>query len=78
MTWYLDGKQYHYLSCQDVFTSNSRGSTKGPCAPFDRPFHIVLNLAVGGDLPRNAGGGDVNPSDFPQTMYVDWIRVTAL
>lgn len=40
-------------------------------APFDRPFHILLNMAVGGQFV----GGTVDPAVFPQTMVVDYVRV---
>jgi beta-glucanase (GH16 family) len=35
------------------------------------PMYVVLNAAIGG-----AGGGTPNPSTFPQTFSVDWVRVT--
>lgn len=38
--------------------------------PFDAPFFILMNVAVGGTF-----GGAVNNSVFPQTMSVDWVRV---
>jgi beta-glucanase (GH16 family) len=40
--------------------------------PFDHPFFMLLNVAVGG-----AWGGiqGVDDSIFPQTMSVDWVRV---
>ena len=38
---------------------------------FDKPFFILLNLAVGGDWPGNPDGTTV----FPQTMFVDYVRV---
>jgi beta-glucanase (GH16 family) len=38
---------------------------------FNQPFYIILNLAVGGNLP-----GDPNSeTTFPQTMLVDYVRV---
>jgi beta-glucanase (GH16 family) len=37
---------------------------------FDHPFFIILNVAVGGDWP-----GPPDPSIFPQTMLVDYVRV---
>jgi beta-glucanase (GH16 family) len=40
--------------------------------PFDRPFHLLLNLAVGGSW---GGAQGVNPDDFPATMEVDYVRV---
>lgn len=39
--------------------------------PFDQAFHMILNIAVGGNLPGNP---DAN-TQFPQTMEVDYVRV---
>ena len=39
---------------------------------FDAPFHVLLNVAVGGDWPGPASDDTI----FPATMTVDWIRVT--
>ena len=41
--------------------------------PYDQPFHLVLNLAIGGDWGR-AGGG-IDDSIFPTRMEVDYVRV---
>ena len=41
--------------------------------PFDQPFHLILNIAVGGMWGR-AGGG-IDDSIFPQKMVVDYVRV---
>lgn len=38
---------------------------------YDHPFHIILNLAVGGDYV----GFPTSETIFPQTMLVDWVRV---
>ena len=39
-------------------------------APFDRPFYMILNLAVGGDMPGSP------KNDFASDkMYVDYVRV---
>jgi beta-glucanase (GH16 family) len=38
---------------------------------YDRPFYIILNVAVGGDWPGNPDA----TSKFPQTMLVDYVRV---
>jgi len=62
ITWSVDGVAYRTVTRADV------GS-----APwvFDKPFFVVLNVAVGGDWP-----GAPDPSTrFPQQMTVDWIRV---
>jgi beta-glucanase (GH16 family) len=39
--------------------------------PFDQPFFIILNVAVGGDF----GGPGVDDTIFPQEYVVDYVRV---
>jgi beta-glucanase (GH16 family) len=41
--------------------------------PFDRPFHLILNVAVGGVWGR--AGGPIDDTVFPQRMLVDYVRV---
>ncbi len=43
--------------------------------PFDKPFHLILNMAVGGDWGGQKG---VDDSIFPQKMEVDYVRVYPL
>lgn len=40
--------------------------------PFDQPFYLILNLAVGGNWGGQKG---VDDTVFPQRMEVDWVRV---
>ena len=40
-------------------------------APFDQPFYLVMNLAVGGHFPGNPDKTTV----FPAEMLVDYVRV---
>ncbi|WP_276499301.1 glycoside hydrolase family 16 protein [Pontibacter litorisediminis] len=40
--------------------------------PFDKRFHLLLNVAVGGDW---GGAQGVDPGVFPQAMEVDYVRV---
>ncbi|MDH3265496.1 MAG: glycoside hydrolase family 16 protein, partial [Gammaproteobacteria bacterium] len=64
MRWYVDGTL--------TMVENSWSSTAAPPpAPFDQPFHILFNLAVGGDFPGSPDGS----TPFPATMEVDWVRV---
>jgi beta-glucanase (GH16 family) len=35
------------------------------------PMYVVINAAIGG-----TGGGTPNPSTFPQSFSVDWVRIT--
>jgi beta-glucanase (GH16 family) len=41
--------------------------------PFDQPFNLILNIAVGGAWGR--AGGPIDDSIFPQRMLVDYARV---
>lgn len=62
--WYVDGNHYQ--------TQTSWSTTAAPFpAPFDQRFHLILNVAVGGNWP---GPPDLT-TPFPQTMEVDYIRV---
>ncbi len=66
--WYINDQQYFKFV-------NERLSS--PAAdyrqwPFDKPFHLLLNLAVGGDW---GGAKGVDDSIWPQRMEVDYVRV---
>jgi beta-glucanase (GH16 family) len=62
--WYVDDVVYAM--------QNNWSSTAGPFpAPFDQPFYILFNVAVGGNWPGSPGANTV----FPITMEVDWVRV---
>ena len=40
--------------------------------PFDHPFHVILNLAIGGSWGRAAGG--IDDRKFPQRLEIDYVR----
>jgi beta-glucanase (GH16 family) len=62
--WYVDGELYQ--------TQKEWSSAGGPWpAPFDQPFHLIVNLAVGGNWP----GPPDDTTAFPQRLEVDYIRV---
>lgn len=61
-----------YVDDEHVQTQTSWFSNAAPYpAPFDRRFHLILNVAVGGNWPGSPDGSTV----FPQTMVVDYVRV---
>jgi beta-glucanase (GH16 family) len=43
--------------------------------PYDKPFHLILNLAVGGAWGDDKG---IDDGAFPQTMEVDYVRIYQL
>lgn len=49
-----------------------RGGSDWTYWPFDKPFHLLLNLAVGGDWGGLQG---VDPSDYPARFEIDYVRV---
>lgn len=67
LRYYTDGVLKHRVRNDVYFSVEAPGN---PWAPFDRPFHLLLNVAVGGNFPGNPDGSSV----FPQTMEVDWVR----
>lgn len=67
-TWAIDGVPYGTLTSDQWY---SVSDSSNPRAPFDSQFHLLLNVAVGGNFPGNPNGDSV----FPQTMEVDYVRV---
>lgn len=60
-----------YIDEELYFTfSNTGGDSKD--WPFDQPFHLILNIAVGGGWGGQKG---VDPTIWPQKMEVDYVRV---
>jgi beta-glucanase (GH16 family) len=50
-------------------------SSLGPFpAPFDRPFFLLMNLAVGGNYVNNPSQASIDPN-MPGEMQVDYVRV---
>jgi len=39
--------------------------------PFDKPFYVILNLAIGG----NFGGPEIDDSIFPREFLVDYVKI---
>lgn len=66
--WSVDGVEYFSVSSSTWYSSAAPGN---PRAPFDVPFHLLLNLAVGGNWPGSPNSSTV----FPADMQIDWVRV---
>ncbi len=65
--WYIDEKKYH--------TFDNRGNHNSDEWPFDQPFYMILNVAVGGSWGGKYGiANDI----FPNRMEIDYVRVYAL
>lgn len=60
-----------YIDDQEIFNFVNEG--KGFSSwPFDKRFHILMNVAVGGNWGGKEG---VDPAVFPAVMEVDYVRV---
>jgi beta-glucanase (GH16 family) len=69
ISFYVDGLRYE---TQTNWTS-SVGSYP---VPFNQPFFIIMNLAVGGNYVNNPTMADINAnSTFPGELQVDYVRV---
>lgn len=63
ISFFIDDKKYN------EFPNDGTGS---PAWPFDKEFHLLLNIAVGGNWGGKFG---VNDKIFPQKMEIDFVRV---
>ena len=70
MRFYTDGELV--LTVNDWFTAVQGEDDKPYPAPFDQPFFVQMNLAVGGDWPGNPD----ETTDFSKAEFlVDYVRV---
>ena len=59
----VDGKEFNHF--------RNEGNSVATW-PFDKEFHLLLNIAIGGNWGGKHG---VDDTVFPQQMVVDWVRV---
>jgi beta-glucanase (GH16 family) len=63
IVWQVDGVEFHRLTPASL--------PAGGTWVFEKPYFVILNLAVGGDWP---GAPDATTT-FPAQMKVDWVRI---
>jgi len=69
ISWYVDGLRY------ETRTNWSDSAGAYPF-PFNQPFFIIMNIAVGGNYLGNPSSNAINAgSDFPGQMLVDYVRL---
>ncbi len=64
ISYYIDDKHYITFNKSDLKDQTIEGW------PFIPPFYLIVNFALGGYF-----GGPIDDSIFPQTFYIDYIRV---
>ncbi|GGB16338.1 family 16 glycosylhydrolase [Puia dinghuensis] len=60
-----------FLVDDQVYVNGSSANVTSGTYPFNSPFFFIFNVAVGGDWPGSPDG----TTNFPQRMYVDYVRV---
>ncbi|WP_405061118.1 family 16 glycosylhydrolase [Kribbella sp. NBC_01505] len=65
ITWFVDGVQYQRRTPADL---------GGDQWVFNHPFFMIMNVAVGGYWPGYPDGS----TQMPQTMTIDYVRVSTL
>lgn len=97
MRWYVDGRRYYTMRSSGGNKTNGGWFGLQPCsgdacwsaparggsAPFDRRFHLILNLALGSEATgfTMINGQGISEAQLaaslqqPKQMLVDWVRV---
>jgi beta-glucanase (GH16 family) len=69
ISWYVDGVRYE----TQTYWTDSAGTFP---TPFNQPFFILMNLAVGGNYLGNPSTNSINANGaFPGQMLVDYVRL---
>lgn len=71
--WYIDDQHFWRVTPEDWASGAIPNAS--PNAPYDQPFYLALNLAVGGRMPETQNERRFESSTFPAVMLVDWVRV---
>ncbi len=69
--WWSEDCILFQVDGKDIGVPNTRSTVLPSTWPFDEYFHMILNVAVGGNLPGNPNAS----TQFPQVMEVDYVRV---
>lgn len=69
--FFIDGQNFFTVTPTQYQNSNGL-YVSSPSAPFDCPFHLLLNLAIGGNYD---GGRSVDESFTQAEMLVDYVRI---
>jgi len=67
-----DQQKINFLLDDSLVFSYSNSGNGHKEWPFDQRFHLLLNIAVGGDWGGQQG---VDDTIFPRTMLIDYVRV---
>lgn len=74
--WFVDGTHYQTQRSEGWYNYIWQGQNTGfaaanPQAPYDQNFHLLMNLAIGGDWPGAPDSGWLHNREF----LIDYVRV---
>jgi beta-glucanase (GH16 family) len=76
ISWSVDGVKWKTRTKSEWWSDAAK---ENPSAPYDQPFHLILNVAVDGRFfekeKEDQKADRIPASQFPQTMLVDYVRV---
>lgn len=77
IVWYVDGKDYSHVRLHNWRDTLQKDKPEPAIrnAPFDRPFYLLLNLAIGGLWPESHDKGGVLLDSYPKAMSIDWVHM---
>ena len=77
--WYVDDAHYATQTSETWYSQhhdeNGNPITAPGNAPFDQRFHLLLNLAVGGNWAGKVNQRGIDESVFPQSLLIDYVRI---
>ncbi len=72
---FLVDDRVHLTVTAAEWSTAAPNAAGNPAAPFDQPFYIMANLAVGGRLSEENNAKGLDAKSFPAQFAIDWIRV---
>lgn len=72
---FLVDDRVHFTVTPEVWFTASELAEGNPNAPFDQPFYVMANLAVGGKWPEESNATGFDENTVPNQFSIDWIRV---
>jgi beta-glucanase (GH16 family) len=76
--WHVYAMEWHsvhldfFVDDKKYFTYAKENGAKEGVWPFDQPFYLILNLAIGGAWGGQRG---IEETIFPQRFEIDYVRV---
>lgn len=67
-----DSSEMKFAVDDKVYFTYANEKTGVAAWPFDQPFYLILNVAIGGSWGGREG---IDAAAFPRRMEVDWVRI---